>query len=175
MSTDFGNVEQAALAGQLAIRAKASFKARFWNPDRRCLFDVIEGEHCDGSIRPNQIFAVSLHHALMDGPEAKSIVDIVARDLLTPLGLRTLSPFDPGYLGRYQGSVRDRDSAYHQGTVWPWLMGPFLTAYVRVHDGSIEAREVARRWLEGVGQVCEVADGDAPHLAGGCIAQAWSV
>ena len=115
---------------------------------------------------------------------AARVVETVQRHLLTPFGLRTLSPSDPQYRGRYQGDPRSRDSAYHQGTVWPWLMGPFLKAYVEVNGRSPEAREQARKWLselrryiedEGVGQLPEVFDGDAPHRAGGCIAQAWTV
>jgi len=111
-------------------------------------------------------------------------VDAVERDLLTPYGLRTLAPGDPRYRGRYEGDPASRDGAYHQGTVWPWLMGPFISAYLYVHVYSIEARMQAGEWLaelrryaehEGLGQVPEVFDGDAPHRAGGCIAQAWSV
>jgi glycogen debranching enzyme len=135
-------------------------------------------------VRPNQIFAVSLHHPLVEGERARSIVELVQRELFTPVGLRTLSPLDARYRGRYAGGVWERDSAYHQGTAWPWLMGPFLTAYVRVNKNSEEARAMAARWLDEfthemrkgcLGQICEVADGDAPHNQGGCVAQAWSV
>ena len=111
-------------------------------------------------------------------------MDVVEWELLTPYGLRTLSPRDPNYRGRYQGDPRSRDSAYHQGTVWPWLVGPFLTSYVKVHGNTEEARQRADRFLDplrahlleaGLGQISEVFDGDAPHRPGGCFAQAWSV
>ena len=116
--------------------------------------------------------------------KAQSILQVVEQHLLTPYGLRSLSPADPQYRGRYEGDPLSRDSAYHQGTVWPWLMGPFLTAYLKVNGRSAKARRQAEQWLtelrafiqhEGVGQVPEVFDGDAPHRAGGCVAQAWSV
>ena len=184
LSARFGESERALFLGQLAARAKSSFRDKFWNAERGGLFDVVEPDRRDDSVRPNQIFAVSLHHALVEGERAQSIVELVRRELLTPAGLRTLSPLDARYRGRYAGGVWDRDSAYHQGTAWPWLMGPFLTAYVRVHDGSDEARATVARWLSEfshemrkgcLGQIGEVADGDAPHIAGGCVAQAWSV
>ena len=184
LSVQFGESERAFFVGQLAARAKSSFREKFWNAERGGLFDVVEPERRDESVRPNQIFAVSLHHALVEGEQARTIVETVRRELFTPVGLRTLSPLDARYRGRYAGGVWERDSAYHQGTVWPWLMGPFLTAYMRAHDGSDEARATAARWLgefshemrKGcLGQIGEVADGDAPHNQGGCVAQAWSV
>jgi glycogen debranching enzyme len=117
--------------------------------------------------------------------QALQVVDVVEWELLTPYGLRTLSPRDPNYHGRYDGDPRSRDGAYHQGTVWPWLLGPFLTACVKVHDDTDEARRRADHFLEplrahlsnaaGLGQISEVFDGDAPHRPGGCFAQAWSV
>jgi glycogen debranching enzyme len=167
---------------ELAARARESFHRQFWNEATGCLYDVVNGDARDGSIRPNQIFAVSLPHSMLTDEQAFRIVAVVERDLLTPMGLRSLSPLDPAYRGRYEGGVVSRDSAYHQGTVWPWLMGAFVTAYVRVHGDGGRIRTAA--WLEhfgevlrtyGLGQVCEVADGDAPHTPGGCIAQAWSV
>ena len=115
---------------------------------------------------------------------AKSVVEVVQRQLLTPYGLRSLAPVDPRYRGRYEGDVVSRDGAYHQGTVWPWLMGPFLNAYLYVNGGTQEARRQVEQWLsefrryvleEGLGQIAEVFDGDTPQRAGGCIAQAWSV
>src|SRR5207248_3205965 len=121
---------------------------------------------------------------LLSGAKAARVVEAVERDLLTPYGLRSLAPSDPQYHGRYEGNPLNRDSAYHQGTVWPWLIGPFLTAYLKVNGRSSKAREQAAQWLaelrryaeeEGLGQVPEVFDGDAPHRAGGCLAQAWSV
>jgi glycogen debranching enzyme len=115
---------------------------------------------------------------------AVRIVEVVERHLLTPFGLRSLAPSDPLYRGRYEGGPQTRDTAYHQGTVWPWLMGPFVSAYLRVHGRSAESRAQVAGWLwtlqsfmddEGTGQLPEVFDGDSPHRAGGCIAQAWSV
>jgi glycogen debranching enzyme len=138
----------------------------------------------DASIRPNQIFAVSLPHPLLSGEQARHVVEVVEWELLTPYGLRTLSPRDPNYRGRYEGDPRSRDGAYHQGTVWPWLLGPFLTAYVKVHEGTEAARRGADRFLDplrshlldaGLGQISEVFDGDAPQRPEGCFAQAWSV
>jgi glycogen debranching enzyme len=121
---------------------------------------------------------------MLTNKQALHVVDVVEWELLTPYGLRTLSPRDPNYRGRYQGDPRSRDGAYHQGTAWPWLLGPFLTAYVKVHGGTAEARDRANRFLDpmrahlleaGLGQISEVFDGDAPQRPGGCFAQAWSV
>jgi predicted glycogen debranching enzyme len=170
--------------GEIADRAQNSFPQLFWNEAARCLYDVIDGDARDASMRPNQIFAVSLFHKMLPPEKARAVVDAVARQLLTPYGLRTLAPGDPRYRGRYEGDPASRDSAYHQGTVWPWLLGPFIDAYLYVHDRSPEAQAQARQWLaellryagdEGVGQIPEVFDGDAPQRPGGCIAQAWSV
>ena len=169
---------------ELADRAKASFAAKFWNAAANCLYDVVDGDTRDASIRPNQIFAVSLFHKMVSPEEAAQIVKTVEQHLLTPFGLRTLSPLDPHYRGRYEGDPASRDGAYHQGTVWPWLMGPFIRAYLDVHGRSPEARRQAADWLlplkgymedEGVGQLPEVFDGDAPQRPRGCVAQAWTV
>ncbi|MDQ3009968.1 MAG: glycogen debranching protein, partial [Acidobacteriota bacterium] len=136
------------------------------------------------SIRPNQIFAVSLHYSMLDEEQARQVLTVVQRDLLTPTGLRSLSPNDPRYAGRYAGDMRQRDGAYHQGAVWAWLIGPFITAYLRVNGKTEAARKQAKQWIDGflphlqtagLGQVSEIFDGDAPHTARGCIAQAWSV
>ena len=122
---------------------------------------------------------------MLDGSRARQVVDAVEARLLTPLGLRSLAPDEPGYTPRYQGGVRERDAAYHQGPVWPWLMGPFVEAWVRVRGGSAEAiAEARRRFLEpllahlddaGIGHLPEIADGDPPHTPRGCPFQAWSV
>jgi predicted glycogen debranching enzyme len=169
---------------ELAGRARESFIRLFWNEATGCLYDVVDGSRRDASIRPNQILAVSLFHSMLSRDQAKSVVAAVEKHLLTPYGLRTLAPSDPQYRGRYEGDAYSRDSAYHQGTVWPWLIGPFLDAYFQANGRSAEASEQASRWLaelrryiaeEGVGQIPEVFDGDAPHRAGGCMAQAWSV
>ncbi len=176
-----GQSLQADSFDELATRAQASFLAQFWNGSEHCLFDVVDGGQRDGAIRPNQIFAVSLHHQILPIDRARQVVEVVERELLTPAGLRSLSPRDSRFRGRYEGGVFERDSAYHQGTVWQWLMGPFLTAYCKVNPDS---RAQAAAWLTGMqsqlgeaglGQISEIADGDAPHCARGCIAQAWSV
>ena len=175
---------EAAHYKELAGRAQESFGELFWNESTGCLYDVVTGDSRDGAIRPNQIFAVSLFYGMLSVEKATRVVEAVATDLLTPYGLRSLAPSDPQYRGRYEGNPFDRDSAYHQGTVWPWLIGPFLTAYLKVNGRSSKARKQAAQWLaelrryaeeEGLGQIPEVFDGDAPHRAGGCLAQAWSV
>jgi len=167
----------------MADRAFESFNHLFWNDAAGCLYDVVNGEERDQAIRPNQIFAVSLSHSMVSQERAKSILQVVERELLTPRGLRTLSPKDPNYIGRYEGDPRKRDGAYHQGTVWPWLMGAYLTAHARIF-GQQAGRTFAAQWLDnfaehlreaGLGQVSEIFDGDAPHSPRGCIAQAWSV
>jgi len=184
LAREFGDTGPEAFLSELTKEASKSFQARFWNSADGCLYDVVNGEECDASIRPNQIFAVSLHHTMLPADKERQIVDVVQRELLTPLGLRSLSPNDAHYRPRYEGGVRERDSAYHQGTVWPWLMGPFISAYVKVHRRSVEARSQAELWFRGfdehlrtacLGQVSEIADADSPHTPRGCVAQAWSV
>jgi predicted glycogen debranching enzyme len=168
----------------MASRARASFHTLFWNEEASALFDVVEGDMRDASIRPNQIFAASLHHSMLSRDEARRILETVERELLTPYGLRSLAPGDTQYRPRYEGDALSRDGAYHQGTVWAWLIGPFITAYTKAHERSVEAREQARMWLAnfqahlseaGLGHISEIFDGDAPHKPDGCIAQAWSV
>ncbi len=168
----------------LAEHARESFQNLFWNESAGCLYDVVDGEQRDGSVRPNQVFAVSLPHGMLPRDRAVRVVETVKQRLLTPYGLRSLAPGDPQYRGRYEGDVHSRDGAYHQGTVWPWLLGPFLMAYLEVNDRSPDACRQAQRWLaefrryiddEGVGQIPEIFDGDPPQRSGGCIAQAWSV
>jgi predicted glycogen debranching enzyme len=169
---------------EMAERARAAFAPLFWNQSQGCLFDVVDADRRDSAIRPNQIFAVSLTHQMLSLEQARSVVRVVQQQLLTPYGLRSLAPSDPAYRGRYEGDPYRRDSAYHQGTVWPWLLGPFLRAYLRVNNNTQTARMQAKQWIadlkayldgEGVGQIPEVFDGDAPHRAGGCMAQAGSV
>jgi len=166
----------------LASAASLSFNRLFWNESTACLYDVVSGSP-DVSIRPNQIFAVSLTHSMLSPERAKRVVEKVRQHLLTPYGLRSLAPTDPQYRGRYAGGPVERDGAYHQGTVWPWLMGPFITAYVKVNGGSEAAQRQAGEWLlplkdhladGGLGHISEIFDGDAPQLPRGCIAQAWS-
>lgn len=184
LAAAFGDRDLEVLASDFAATARRSFHEKFWNDGSSCLYDVVCKNGADGSIRPNQILAVSLHHALLDGERAIQVVDTVRRELLTPMGLRTLAPRDPSYRARYEGGVVERDGAYHQGTVWPWLLGPFLSAYVKVHGGSDDARRQAGEWLAGIaehmavaglGQIPEIADAEFPHTPRGCMAQAWSV
>ncbi|MCH9684374.1 MAG: amylo-alpha-1,6-glucosidase [Deltaproteobacteria bacterium] len=163
-----------------AEHAEAGF-SRFWNPARGFLFDVLDGpDGDDAALRPNQIFAVSLRHGALDSARQRAVVDVVQRELYTPLGLRSLGRTEPGYIGRYEGGPRERDGAYHQGTAWTWLLGPFARAHFRVHGDRARARSFLEPVLEqlhthGVGSLPEIADGDPPHQARGCPAQAWSV
>ena len=167
----------------MAERACESFNRLFWNQDAGCLYDVVSNDGCDSSLRPNQVFAISLTHSMVSAERARQILRVVERELLTPRGLRTLSPSDPRFAGRYEGDPRSRDSAYHQGTVWPWLMGPYITACVKTFGDEI-GRKAAAEWLGNfnkhleeacLGQVSEIFDADAPHEPRGCVAQAWSV
>jgi glycogen debranching enzyme len=168
----------------MAALTKWTFNQLLWNEKGGYLYDVVNGGPPDASIRPNQILAVSLTHSMLSAERAKLVVEIVQQHLLTPYGLRSLAPSDPQYKGRYTGDPLNRDGAYHQGTVWPWLMGPFITAYTKVNGGSDGARRQAEQWLApfkehlseaGLGQISEIFEGDAPHRPVGCIAQAWSV
>jgi predicted glycogen debranching enzyme len=172
-----------------AGRARAAFAARFSNPAGG-LYDVIDEGHVAGvinaQVRPNQVFAVGgLPFAIIEGAQAREIVDTVESKLLIPLGLRSLAPGDPDYHGRYAGGPSSRDGAYHQGTAWPWLLGPFVDAWLAVRDHTKAAKSEAReRFLPplvahleeaGLGHVSEIVDGDAPHAPGGCPFQAWSL
>ncbi len=178
-----GQVEQKRYSG-MAAAASWSFNRLFWNEKDSCLYDVVNGGPPDPSIRPNQIFAVSLTHSMLSPERAKAVVEKVQHHLLTPYGLRSLAASDSQYRGRYTGGPAERDGAYHQGTVWPWLIGPFISAYVKVNQGSQAARSQAGEWLKplqdhlsdgGLGHISEIFDGDAPQRPCGCIAQAWSV
>lgn len=163
-----------------AERVRVSF-ARFDEPVSGGLFDVVDGPiGNDASVRPNQLFAAALHYSPLAPARLRAVVELCARELLTSHGLRTLSPKDPRYAGRYAGSLAARDRVYHQGTVWPWLMGPFAIAYARAHEDSAAARAFLEPLLDhvleaGTGMLPEVADGDAPFALGGAVAQAWSV
>jgi predicted glycogen debranching enzyme len=165
---------------QLAARVRTSF-GRFWNEPAGCCYDVIDGpEGDDPSLRPNQILAVSLPASPLSPERQARVVDACARHLLTSLGLRSLAPHDARYRGTYQGGVVDRDGAYHQGTSWAWLLGPFALAHYRVHhdrDAALAFLEPVRHHLgdHGLGTIAEIFDGDPPHAPRGCIAQAWSV
>jgi predicted glycogen debranching enzyme len=182
LASQFGEKDNSEQYGQLAARTHQSFNVQFWNDEAGCLYDVVDGDNRDASVRPNQVIAVSLTHSMVSKQRAKSILRIVERELLTPRGLRTLSPKDRQYCGRYEGNSLNRDGAYHQGTVWPWLMGPYITANVKTFGAN--GRKVAAEWLNSfqehfeeacLGQVSEIFDADPPHAARGCIAQAWSV
>jgi predicted glycogen debranching enzyme len=173
----------------LAGRALRSFRRRYWSAERGYLADVVDGPNgepdrsggrADFSLRPNQIFAVAIDKDLLEPEQARAVVDVCARELWTPLGLRSLAPKEAGFVGRYGGGPRERDGAYHQGTVWSWLLGPFAIAHYNVYRNA----HAARAWLQGiaghlrhacVGSVSEIFDGDAPHRPEGCFAQAWSV
>jgi predicted glycogen debranching enzyme len=164
-----------------AQRARKAFNRRYWNEARGCLKDVIDGPDGDDvSLRPNQIFAISLPHPVLEERHWASVVDVVRRELLTPFGLRTLSRDHPDYKQHYRGDLRSRDAAYHQGTVWPWLLGHFIDAWLKVHPDPVEARAMLRAFPEhlyeaGIGSISEIFDAEAPNAPGGCIAQAWSV
>jgi len=165
--------------------AIASFRKRFWYEAGGYLYDVVDGPGGnDASLRPNQLYALSLVEGLVPRERAQQILRLVEAQLLTPVGLRTLSPGDSRYRARYDGGVVERDSAYHQGTVWPFLLGPFVTAWVNAFGRSASARKKARSFLTGLeahlheaclGQVSEIFDAEAPHQPRGCFAQAWSV
>ncbi len=183
-----GDARRARHWESLAARSKSSFNERFWNAETGHLHDVVDVDGIDGSVdpslRPNQLLAISLAHPILDDPRWRSVVDTCHRELWTPMGLRTLAASHPDYRSRYAGDIQNRDEAYHQGTVWPWLLGPFVTAFIRAHGDTTDSRRTARGLLDGllahlgeagIGSISEVADGDAPHTPGGCPWQAWSV
>jgi predicted glycogen debranching enzyme len=166
----------------LADQARRSFNERFWNPQKNCLYDVVDGEHGDDdALRPNQLFAISLDHPVLDRSRWDAVLAAAQQHLLTPVGLRSLAPGEPEYKSKYFGDLRARDAAYHQGTVWGWLIGPFIDAWLAAHP---EDRTGARRFLQGfvhhlgeacIGSISEVFDAEEPYTPRGCIAQAWSV
>lgn len=177
-----GNEPDAGRFAEAAGRTRESFNRRFWSEERGCLLDVVDGEHGDDpAMRPNQIFAISLAHPVLDEGRWGAVVEKVREHLLTPVGLRSLAPGHPDYKSRYFGDLRARDAAYHQGTVWGWLIGPFIEAWLKVHPEDVSG---ARRFLDGliehlnhacVGSISEVFDAEAPYTPRACIAQAWSV
>ena len=171
----------------LGRKAAESFRAKFWWKERTALYDVLN-PNANQNIRPNQIFAVSLPFSPLNGDQQRAVVRIVEERLLTSLGLRTLDRDDPDYRGRYEGNLFERDRAYHNGTVWPWLIGPFCEALFRVDNFSAPSKQRVRSILQPLidemsnteggrclGQIAEVYDGDPPHRPSGCPAQAWSV
>ncbi|WHH60473.1 amylo-alpha-1,6-glucosidase [Petroclostridium sp. X23] len=169
---------------ELASNIKKSFEEKFWNEQKKCLFDTINNQMADEKVRPNQILAVSLPFPVLEGKKAKQVVSVVFQQLYTAYGLRSLTPLDPQYKGIYYGDQYNRDGAYHQGTVWSWLIGPFITAFRKVHGYSDESKEICLKLIEPfqdhlkdacVGSVSEIFDGNPPHIARGCFAQAWGV
>jgi len=154
---------------------------RFWYEPGGCCFDVVDGpDGDDHALRPNQVLAVALPASPLAPERQRRVVDVCARHLLTSFGLRTLAPADPAYRGRFAGVPHERDGAYHQGTVWGWLLGPFALAHARVHGDRAAARallEPMAHHLEdyGLGSIAEIFDGEPPFTPRGCIAQAWSV
>ncbi|MGA8310187.1 MAG: amylo-alpha-1,6-glucosidase, partial [Terriglobales bacterium] len=184
LARKFGDEASQKRYRNMAAMANWAFNRLFWNEKDGGLYDVVNGGPPDASIRPNQIFAVSLPYTMLSPERARIVVEKVREHLLTPYGLRSLAPSDPQYRGRFTGGPVERDGAYHQGTVWAWLLGPFITAYVKVNGTTDAAGRRAAEWLvpmkehlsdAGLGHISEVFDGDSPYHPGGCIAQAWSV
>ena len=180
------NEEDAKHYKAMAEQVGESFRSLFWNEQSRCLNDCIGPDgSVDSSLRPNQIFAVSLPFSALTCDQQRCVVAAVSAELLTPMGLRTLSPQDKRYKAAYAGPPRQRDEAYHQGTVWAFLMGPFIEAYLKVNEFSKESKKTAAEFIAPLlehltedaclGSISEIFDGDAPHRPRGCIAQAWSV
>lgn len=166
----------------LPEKIKTSFVSAFWDDEKGYLADIVDGINKDWSVRPNQVFATSLHYSPLDESMKRSVLAVVEQELLTPRGLRTLSPKNPAYKGKYEGDQENRDESYHQGTVWPWLLGHFVEAYLKLHgkEGVGFAKKLYKGFEPemaetGIGSVSEVFDGDPPHEAGGSISQAWSV
>lgn len=181
-ATRFG--EDGSHYAALAAHAKESFAKEFWNEKDGCLYDVVDGLEGDASLRPNQIYAVSLPHRMLDADKEKKIVDKVYEKLYAKTGLRSLSPDDKEYHPTYEGCLDKRDHAYHQGTSWGFLLGGFLTAYVHVYGTSKEVITQVDTMLDAtreqfyhgcIGSIAEIFDGDEPHTSRGCYAQAWSV
>jgi len=187
LAKHFKQDEKASDYASMAEKTKRSFNEKFWNPQRNCLFDVVTGDgQGDASLRPNQIMAVSLDFTMLDNLRAEQIVETLQKRLWGVYGLKTLSDEDPRYIGKYRGNWVQRDTAYHNGTVWTWLLGPFIKAFLKLKNYDAEWRSFAyKNFLQplfheeifraGLGNVSEIFDGDPPHEPNGCIAQAWSV
>ncbi len=169
----------------MANQTRQNFNEKFWNSKENCLFDVVDRAP-DASIRPNQIFAVSLDYTMLDNGKMQKVVETVNRELVTPYGLKTLSVSDPKFVGKCSGDSRSRDMAYHNGTIWPWLLGPYVTAYLKVNEYTAQARQQTLENLVlplfstgihqgGLGTINEIYDCDPPNEPRGCISQAWSV
>jgi predicted glycogen debranching enzyme len=176
-----GEAEQRKRMARLADRLRESFNSRFWYEKGEYLFDVVDGEEGDDTaLRPNQIMSISLDHPVLDRKRWARVVDVVEKELVTPVGLRSLSRGHPDYQPRYDGDLRSRDAAYHQGTVWGWLIGPFIEAWLKTHADRAAARSFLRGFEQHLGDACigsisEVFDAEEPFTPRGCAAQAWSV
>ncbi len=186
LANRFGEKTMVEKYGSMAEQTKKSFNEKFWNSQKNSLFDVLEVSGPDLSLRPNQILAASLDFTMLDTGKSRLVVDLVRQEFLTPTGLRTLARNDPRYKSIYNGIMRVRDQAYHNGAVWPWLLGPFITGYLKAWGPSAHNLEfVMKTFLQvlferqiyegGLGTISEIFDGDPPHKPRGCIAQAWSV
>jgi predicted glycogen debranching enzyme len=178
----FNNQKQDAyLVNVSAEKAKNSFTEKFWYAEGNYLYDVIDENGNPGTeLRPNQLFAISLPFALIDGERAKAVLQIVEEQLYTPVGLKSLPKSDVHYVPVYGGDAYHRDSSYHEGTVWSWLLGPYTDAIIKVYSSKEKAQEVIKNFSyhlnEGcIGSVSEIFDADAPHHPRGCVAQAWGV
>ncbi len=180
-ATALGATDDATAYRRWLAQGAASFAARFWYPAGGFLYDVVDGPAGDdGSLRPNQVIATALPETPLTADQRRRVVEIVTEHLLTPMGLRSLAPGDDHYRGRYAGDVWQRDGAYHQGTVWSWLIGSFIDSHLAVYGDRVQARRLleplaAHLGTAGLGSVSEIFDGDPPHTPGGCYAQAWSV
>ena len=178
-----GDIQEAKSFKLKARQIRQQFLIAFWNEELGYLNDVVNEEEKDSSLRPNQLFALGLCFPLIKGKQARSVLQIVQEKLLTPYGLRSLAPDDANYKGTYAGNIEQRDGAYHQGTVWSWLIGPYIDALFNNYDkksASIMAQQAISPLVihlndAGIGSISEIFDGDAPHAPRGCIAQAWSV
>jgi predicted glycogen debranching enzyme len=177
-----GNTARVEELREVAAKVRQSFNQRYWYADEHYLYDVVDGPlGDDNACRPNQIMAISLRHAVLDRERWRDVLDVVERRLVTPVGLRSLDPGHADYKSAYDGDLRTRDGAYHQGTVWAWLIGPFIDAWIKAHP---EKPHAARRYLTGfghhfdeacVGSISEIFDASSPYAPRGCVAQAWSV
>jgi predicted glycogen debranching enzyme len=178
-----GDTGQAKHLLTVAAEVYANFNAKFWAPALGYCFDIVDKEEGgnDPSLRPNQILGISLPHAVLAKDRWGPVVNVVRKELLTPVGLRSLAPSDPNYKAKYDGDLRARDAAYHQGTVWAWLIGPFFDAWLRAYPGDWETASslLAGFNIEmseaGIGTISEIFDAEPPFNPRGCIAQAWSV
>jgi len=186
LATHFNQKKQVEEYSAMAEKARKSFVEKFWNPQTGCLFDVMHGEQKDASLRPNQVIAVALDFSMLDRAMEERVVETVWKRLFATYGLRTLAEDDPKYIGKYLGDWNQRNRAYHNGTAWAWLLGPFTTAFLKLKNHEEYWRVFAlntflqplfqkETFQAGLGTISEIFDGDPPHTPRGCIAQAWSV